>query len=376
MRVTLPAASPKGEQASSFLRLGGAALPVAGSPTPTAAAGASEAVLDIPLADSAGRAADEQGPQASAAEPEAAAPKAPPAAGVPWPLPPAKGIFPGTGNVSSANLGSPAGSDPAAPASSGSLAAGAASKLAFTVQPTDGAAVAAISPAVQVTVEDGLGNPVTTDNTTQVTLSLASNPGGSTLSGTLTRTAANGVATFNNLSLNNPAAGYTLGATSTPATSTTTSTTFTVTAGAASKLAFTVQPTDGAAGAAISPAVQVTVEDGLGNPVTTDNTTQVTLSLASNPGGSTSERHAHPHRGKRRRHLQQPLAQQPRRRLHPRRDQHPGHQHHHQHHLHRYRRRGRPAGVHCPADRRRCGCGDQPGCPGHRRRRPRQPGHD
>jgi hypothetical protein len=47
-----------------------------------------------------------------------------------------------------------------------------------------------------------------------VTISIATNPGGSTLSGTKTRSASGGVATFNNLSLDHAAPGYRLGAAS------------------------------------------------------------------------------------------------------------------------------------------------------------------
>src|SRR5207248_2212056 len=43
-----------------------------------------------------------------------------------------------------------------------------------------------------------------------VTIALQNNPGGSTLGGTLTVTASNGVATFSGLTLNNPGNGYSL----------------------------------------------------------------------------------------------------------------------------------------------------------------------
>ena len=51
---------------------------------------------------------------------------------------------------------------------------------------------------------------VFTSASNQVTLSLGANPGGATLSGTLTVTAASGVATFPNAILDKAAAGYTL----------------------------------------------------------------------------------------------------------------------------------------------------------------------
>ena len=61
--------------------------------------------------------------------------------------------------------------------------------------------------SVTVAGEDNLGDINTSFNGT-VALSLTSNPGGSTLSGTLTATAVNGVATFTGLSLNDIGVGY------------------------------------------------------------------------------------------------------------------------------------------------------------------------
>ena len=55
-------------------------------------------------------------------------------------------------------------------------------------------------------------------------------------------------------------------------------------AGTASKLAFTAQPSTTTAGANISPAITVAVEDASGNVITTDNATQVTLAITSGTG--------------------------------------------------------------------------------------------
>src|SRR5215510_2600140 len=85
----------------------------------------------------------------------------------------------------------------------------AATKLAFTVQPTGAAADAAISPTVAVTVQDADGNTVTSASTS-ITVAIETNPTFGTLSGTATVTAVNGVATFPNLSINHPGTGYTL----------------------------------------------------------------------------------------------------------------------------------------------------------------------
>ncbi len=81
--------------------------------------------------------------------------------------------------------------------------------LRFGQRPTNTVAGQVIAPAVTVQVVDQFGNIVASD-TSNVTVAIGRNPGGSTLSGTLTVAAANGVATFGDLSLNNPGSGYTL----------------------------------------------------------------------------------------------------------------------------------------------------------------------
>ena len=94
--------------------------------------------------------------------------------------------------------------------------------------------------SVKLTVEDPYGNPITTDNS-NVTLALGTNPGNGTLSGNLTVAAANGVATFGNLSINKVGTGYILTATDgnlTPGNSSS----FNVTAAAANQVVFTTQP--------------------------------------------------------------------------------------------------------------------------------------
>src|SRR5205814_1669684 len=103
----------------------------------------------------------------------------------------------------------------------------AATKLAFSAQPSDAATGAAINPSVQVAIEDANGN-VVTNATNSVTLSIGANPGGATLSGALTAPPVNGVAAFSNLSLNKAGSGYTLTATSNPALTGATSASFNV----------------------------------------------------------------------------------------------------------------------------------------------------
>src|SRR5947207_1524409 len=79
------------------------------------------------------------------------------------------------------------------------------------------------------------------------------------------RWAVAGVATFAGLSIDKVGTGYTLTATG---AGTATSTAFNIIPGTATALVFSVQPTTTAAGAAITPAVQVTAQDAQGNTAT------------------------------------------------------------------------------------------------------------
>jgi adhesin/invasin len=161
---------------------------------------------------------------------------------------------------------------------------GAASKLSFTQQPTTATAGSSISPAVSVTVQDAGGNTVTTSSAS-ITIAIGTNAGGGTLSGTATANASSGVATFSGLSIDKSGTGYTLTAASTGLTGATSSS-FNINAGAANKLAFTQQPTSATAGSSISPAITVTVQDSLGNTVTSSSAS-VTAAIGTNPGGGT-----------------------------------------------------------------------------------------
>jgi hypothetical protein len=85
-------------------------------------------------------------------------------------------------------------------------------QLAFSVQPSRTMPLETITPAVQVRIVDDAGNPVT-GFTGPVTIAIGHNGGmlmSGTLSGTKTVTAVNGVATFNNLSIDQLGSGYTL----------------------------------------------------------------------------------------------------------------------------------------------------------------------
>src|SRR5256885_943856 len=155
-----------------------------------------------------------------------------------------------------------------------------ATKLVFTVQPSNAGAGAVNTPAVQVAVQDAQGNTVTTA-TTSITVAIGANPPGGTVAGSRTAAEDYSVATFSTLSIDRAGTGYTLTASATGLTGVTSSA-FNIGVGAAAKLVFTVQPSNTAAGAAITPAVQVAVQDAQGNPVTTA-TTSITVAIGTNP---------------------------------------------------------------------------------------------
>jgi len=120
---------------------------------------------------------------------------------------------------------------------------------------------------VDIAALDPQGNLDTNFNGS-VTLALGNNPGGATLSGTLTATAVGGVASFPGLALDKPASGCTLTASSTGLSGATTAA-FNVTAsGVAAQLVVTTQPpaTINAGG---SFGLTVTAEDSSGNVDTT-----------------------------------------------------------------------------------------------------------
>jgi autotransporter-associated beta strand protein len=88
------------------------------------------------------------------------------------------------------------------------VTAGPPAKLAFVTQPAS-TVTGLVLPTVTVQVLDQYGNPVTTDNTDPITLSVATGPGSFTSGSTTTVTAHNGVASFSNLVLTVPGT-YTL----------------------------------------------------------------------------------------------------------------------------------------------------------------------
>jgi hypothetical protein len=156
-------------------------------------------------------------------------------------------------------------------------------KLTFSQQPTNTAKDAVIDPPVKVRAEDSDGNLVSIFDG-DVTLTIEDNPGGGALSGTTTVQAQNGVATFSNLSIDEPGTGYTLLASS-PKTDNGVSASFDIFTSTVAQ--YDVQaPGQGLTCETIP--VSVEARDSNGNPVSPPDGT--TLSLASDTGKGTWSR--------------------------------------------------------------------------------------
>jgi uncharacterized protein YjdB len=165
-----------------------------------------------------------------------------------------------------------------------------ATRVAFVQQPTIDTAGKAITPAITVELQDISGARVTTSGV-PITIAIGNNPGGSTLGGTLTQNTVNGVATFNNLTLNRSGDGYTLTASATGLTSATSSA-FNIVAGAPVRLALVTQPCTGTsvctAGSILAPSPQFEILDANGNRVTsgTGSNASVTIARTAGPGNA------------------------------------------------------------------------------------------
>jgi hypothetical protein len=159
----------------------------------------------------------------------------------------------------------------------------AASQLVFAAHSGSVTAGVAISPAFMVDVEDQFGNLV--NDSDSITVS-ASGPGSFNEASTTTASAVNGVAMLGNLSINT-AGTYRLHAMDVTATNVTAGTSglLTVNPAAASQLVFSQQPTNATAGATISPAPVVDIEDQFGNLVA-NNDLEVALAISSGAKGA------------------------------------------------------------------------------------------
>ena len=147
-----------------------------------------------------------------------------------------------------------------------------ATKLVFVQQPTKAAAGSILTPPVAVAIQDNVGNTDPTNNSA-VTLTINSSTFASG-SRTVTATAVNGVATFNNLIIE-VAGSYTLYASDGNFTSCT-SGSFAIVAAVATRLYFSQQPSNTNPGE--TTVVGVALVDPFGNTDLTNNSV-VTLTL-------------------------------------------------------------------------------------------------
>jgi hypothetical protein len=152
-----------------------------------------------------------------------------------------------------------------------------ANALAFTQNPTNAQAGQTLS-AITVT-ETG----ATLTGSVSISISELSPSQVPVLLGTTTVTAVNGVATFNNLSIDQ-AGTYELEVSSNGIVSTTSSQ-FTISAGTPVQLGFITQPTATWQFGPVTPPVVIGMEDQFGN-VVTDSSNPVTLALESGPAGA------------------------------------------------------------------------------------------
>ncbi|MHC5539046.1 S8 family serine peptidase, partial [Singulisphaera rosea] len=175
-------------------------------------------------------------------------------------------------------------------ATSGTFAAGtsatfnvianSATQVAFSTQPP-ASATAGKGFGTTIAVEDSLGNVATSYNG-KVTIALAGNPTGTTLGGTLTLQAVNGIATFSGLAINKVGTGYSLKATSGSLTAAT-SAKFNVVPADAAQIVAASQPASTVAGKAFG--ITFVALDSFGNRATTFNG-KVTIVLAGGTSGA------------------------------------------------------------------------------------------
>jgi hypothetical protein len=157
---------------------------------------------------------------------------------------------------------------------------GAATHLDFGQQPSNAISQATIAPSPTVRVLDANDN-VVANSAASIAVAIGSGPSGAVLSGTLTRTAVNGVATFPGLSIDKSGT-YRLSASSGILSGT--SDPFTIAPGTATRLQFVRQPSDGAPGVALGTQPQVAVTDAAGNIKTSGSGSGAPITLAIKTG--------------------------------------------------------------------------------------------
>ncbi|MBI5835052.1 MAG: M6 family metalloprotease domain-containing protein, partial [Armatimonadetes bacterium] len=172
------------------------------------------------------------------------------------------------------------------PSNTFDVTAGAVDGLAVVASPGNGTAGVVLAPSAQVRVVDSFGNPVN-GATNDITVELVT-PSGTppALGGTLTHAAVGGLATFNNLVVNQAGAGYTLRFTAT-GLNTAVSAAFDIAPNVAASLAWVQAPSNSLALTPISPSPTVELLDAYGNRATGDSTSTLRVALGTNTTGAT-----------------------------------------------------------------------------------------
>ncbi|HVT79708.1 MAG TPA: hypothetical protein VHM90_03545, partial [Phycisphaerae bacterium] len=160
---------------------------------------------------------------------------------------------------------------------------GAAAKITFTQPPSTVIAGNFFTSPVTAAMADAYGNPITSDNSSTITLSLQTSPANGSIIGGLSQPVVNGIATFPDLSLQR-AGTYTLKAAN--GTLSVLSTAFSVLAGAAAQIKFIDLPATAGAGQNLAPAPKVSILDQFGNLVASDHSS-VHLAINSGPDNAT-----------------------------------------------------------------------------------------
>ncbi|MCO6511791.1 MAG: carboxypeptidase regulatory-like domain-containing protein [Aridibacter famidurans] len=155
------------------------------------------------------------------------------------------------------------------------VVSGPPSKLVFTTHPASRTAGLILVPAITVEVRDSADRRVP-NAADQISLTFQTNPSGGILQGTVTKNAVGGVATFDNLRIDQAGSGYRLRASANGLTEAI-SNNFDIVPGPAVKIGFIAQPSTVAAFEEVAPPFRVAVQDSLGNVVPTASDT-ITIS--------------------------------------------------------------------------------------------------
>ena len=162
-----------------------------------------------------------------------------------------------------------------------------ADHISFNMQPNNTQMGSTILPPVTVRIEDASNNLVSGDMR-NIIIAIHDNPNSGALSGILTRSAVNGVATFNDLSIDSAGNGYTLMASSNPALIGDTSIPFNVFPEVPPEphhLRIYVEPTNTEINNIISP-ITVWVED-IDSNIVFDDSRMIYVIIGNNPSGGT-----------------------------------------------------------------------------------------